>query len=79
MGKTKRIIYPSFRTTEALDEAVKTTAEHLCTYNTEAMLEMKKVFWQGTNDWDVLLAERAATSGKLVLSEFTKEKLKGFK
>ncbi len=25
------------------------------------------------------LAERAATSGRLVLSEFTKEKLKGFK
>ncbi|QXP77761.1 MULTISPECIES: enoyl-CoA hydratase/isomerase family protein [Winogradskyella] len=68
-----------FESTEALDEAVKTTAEHLCTYNTEAMQEMKKVFWQGTDDWDNLLAERAATSGRLVLSNFTKEKLKGFK
>ncbi|WP_179339709.1 enoyl-CoA hydratase/isomerase family protein [Winogradskyella ludwigii] len=78
-AKQKGLYTHIFDTTEALDEAVKTTAEHLCTYNTEAMLEMKKVFWQGTNDWDVLLAERAATSGKLVLSEFTKEKLKGFK
>ena len=26
-----------------------------------------------------LLAERAKTSGRLVLSDFTKEKLKGFK
>ncbi|QNK76307.1 enoyl-CoA hydratase/isomerase family protein [Winogradskyella sp. PAMC22761] len=78
-AKQKGLYTHVFDTTEALDEAVKTTAEHLCTYNTEAMLEMKKVFWQGTNDWDVLLAERAATSGKLVLSEFTKEKLKGFK
>ena len=43
------------------------------------MKEMKKVFWQGTGNWDDLLAERAAISGKLVLSEFTKEKLKGFK
>lgn len=68
-----------FDTTEELDEAVKQTAEHLCTYNTEAMLEMKKVFWQGTDHWDTLLAERAATSGRLVLSDFTKEKLKSFK
>ena len=78
-AKQKGLYTHVFDTTEALDEAVKTTAEHLCTYNTEAMLEMKKVFWQGTDDWDVLLAERAGTSGKLVLSEFTKEKLKGFK
>ncbi|WP_417861027.1 enoyl-CoA hydratase/isomerase family protein [Winogradskyella sediminis] len=78
-AKQKGLYTHVFDTTEALDEAVKNTAEHLCTYNTEAMLEMKKVFWQGTDDWDVLLAERAATSGKLVLSDFTKEKLKGFK
>jgi methylglutaconyl-CoA hydratase len=68
-----------FDSNEALDEAVKTTAEHLCTYNTEAMRAMKSVFWKGTDDWDVLLAERAQISGRLVLSEFTKEKLKGFK
>ena len=41
------------------------------------MMEMKKVFWKGTDHWDELLAERAETSGRLVLSEFTKEKLKG--
>jgi len=64
---------------EELDEAVKETAEHLCTYNVEAMQEMKKIFWQGTDHWDTLLAERAQISGRLVLSEFTKEKLKGFK
>ena len=68
-----------FDSNEVLDEAVKTTAEHLCTYNTEAMREMKSVFWKGTEDWDVVLAERAQISGRLVLSEFTKEKLKGFK
>lgn len=78
-AKQKGLYTQVFESTEALDEAVKTTAEHLCTYNTDAMLEMKKVFWQGTDHWDELLAERAATSGKLVLSEFTKEKLKGFK
>ncbi|REE08085.1 methylglutaconyl-CoA hydratase [Winogradskyella pacifica] len=78
-AKQKGLFTQVYESTEMLDEAVKTTAEHLCTYNTEAMLEMKKVFWQGTDHWDALLAERAATSGKLVLSDFTKEKLKGFK
>lgn len=78
-AKQKGLFTQVYESTEMLDEAVKTTAEHLCTYNTEAMLEMKKVFWQGTGDWDTLLAERAQTSGRLVLSEFTKEKLKGFK
>ena len=68
-----------FDTTEALDEAVQAFAENLCTYNTEAMKEMKQVFWKGTEDWDELLAERAAISGRLVLSEFTKETLKRFK
>ena len=69
MGKTKRLVYASFESTEELDEAVTKTAEHLCTYNAEAMLEMKKVFWKGTDDWDELLAERAQTSGRLVLSD----------
>nr|WP_321229876.1 enoyl-CoA hydratase/isomerase family protein [uncultured Psychroserpens sp.] len=78
-AKQKGLFTQVYESTEELDEAVKTTAEHLCTYNTEAMLEMKKVFWTGTEHWDALLAERAATSGKLVLSDFTKEKLKGFK
>ncbi len=67
-----------FDSTSALDEAVQTLAENLCSYNPEAMREMKKVFWEGTEDWDILLAERAAISGRLVLSEFTKETLKKF-
>jgi methylglutaconyl-CoA hydratase len=64
---------------EELDAAVLEFAKHLCTYNPEAMMEMKRVFWRGTDNWDVLLAERAAISGRLVLSEFTKETLKKFK
>lgn len=78
-AKQKGLFTQVFESTEELDEAVKNTAEHLCTYNTEAMKEMKAVFWKGTEDWDALLAERAQTSGRLVLSDFTKEKLKGFK
>ncbi|TDU43924.1 methylglutaconyl-CoA hydratase [Gelidibacter sediminis] len=78
-AKEKGLFTQVYESTAELDAAVKATAEHLCTYNPEAMVEMKKVFWSGTDDWDDLLAERAAISGRLVLSEFTKEKLKGFK
>jgi len=78
-ARQKGLFTKVFDTTEALDEAVQTFAESLCTYNPDAMQEMKKVFWRGTEDWDTLLAERAAISGRLVLSDFTKEKLKGFK
>ncbi len=68
-----------FESIGELDETVLNFAKHLCTYNPEAMMEMKKVFWRGTDDWDVLLAERAAISGRLVLSDFTKQTLKKFK
>jgi methylglutaconyl-CoA hydratase len=61
-----------------LDEAISTFAESLCGYNPKAMAEMKTMFWRGTEDWDMLLAQRAKISGRLVLSEFTKNKLKAY-
>jgi methylglutaconyl-CoA hydratase len=78
-AREKGLYASVFKSIEEMDEAVQKFAEHLCTYNPEAMLEMKKVFWRGTEDWDNLLAERAAISGRLVLSDFTKETLKKFK
>jgi methylglutaconyl-CoA hydratase len=77
-AKDKGLFTHVYDSTEELDEAVQATAEHLCTYNPEAMKEMKKIFWDGCDDWDTLLNERAKVSGRLVLSEFTKEKLKRF-
>jgi methylglutaconyl-CoA hydratase len=78
-AREKGLYASVFESIEEMDEAVQKFAEHLCTYNPEAMMEMKKIFWRGTEDWDNLLAERAAISGRLVLSDFTKETLKKFK
>ena len=64
---------------EALDEAVDALAGRLAASNPEAMAEMKRTFWRGTEEWDVLLAERAAISGRLVLSDFTKQAIARFK
>ncbi|SNT18946.1 methylglutaconyl-CoA hydratase [Ekhidna lutea] len=63
----------------ALDKAVNQLAEKLAAYNPEAMAELKKVFWEGTEHWDELLAQRAEMSGKLVLSEFTRNFIQKFK
>jgi methylglutaconyl-CoA hydratase len=43
------------------------------------MQELKKIFWAGTEHWDQLLIERAGISGKLVLSEFTRNAIQKFK
>jgi methylglutaconyl-CoA hydratase len=53
--------------------------ENLAKYNPDALFEMKKVFWENTNHWDELLIERAKISGRLVLSDFTKNALLQFK
>lgn len=78
-ARQKGLYAQVYDTTEELDGAVQVFAENLCNYNPEAMKEMKKVLWAGTEDWDSLLAERAVISGRLVLSDFTKETLKKFK
>jgi len=51
----------------------------LASYNPEALQQMKKIIWEGTANWDALLVERAAISGELVLSDFTKNALNQFK
>jgi methylglutaconyl-CoA hydratase len=68
-----------YQTIEVLDAEVLKFARQLCSYNPDAMHQMKQIFWSNTEDWDNLLTERAEISGRLVLSEFTKDKLKGFK
>lgn len=78
-AQQKGLFTQVYETVEELDEAVKTFAENLCNYNPKAMSEMKTMFWRGTEDWDQLLIQRAKISGRLVLSEFTKEKLKTYK
>ncbi len=78
-AKQKGLYTQVFESAPELDDAVKIFAESLCNYNPEAMSEMKKVLWNGTEDWNDLLIERAKISGRLVLSGFTKEMLKRFK
>ena len=68
-----------FETIEAMDLELNVFCSKLASYNPEALLEIKKIFWENTSNWDILLIERAKISGNLVLSDFTKNALNKLK
>ncbi len=78
-AKRKGLFAEVHESIENMDEAVDRLANTLAHANPEAMAAMKKTFWAGTENWDELLKERAAISGKLVLSNFTKNAIAKFK
>jgi methylglutaconyl-CoA hydratase len=78
-AKNKGLYAEVFEDIAAMDEAVNSLAIRLAKSNPEAMYELKRIFWQGTEDWDQLLTERAGISGRLVLSEFTRNAILAFK
>jgi methylglutaconyl-CoA hydratase len=67
------------QTITEMDESILRLTQILSHSNPEAMLEMKKTFWLGTEHWDKLLIERAAISGRLVLGEYSKNAVAKFK
>lgn len=78
-AKEKSLYAEIFDSIEAMDEAIDVLANKLAQSNPEAMSMLKKVFWEGTEHWDALLSERAAMSGRLVLSDFTRNAINAFK
>ena len=58
-------------TEAALDSVLPAFAHRLVGMNPDALTQIKRVLWEGTNHWETLLFERAAISGKLAMSEFT--------
>jgi methylglutaconyl-CoA hydratase len=76
----KKGLYTDIFETEAeMDTEIDRLATTLANSNPEAMAMLKSIFWQGTENWDELLAERAGMSGKLVLSDFTVNAINKFK
>ena len=68
-----------YKTILGVDDAVGTLAEKLAHSSPDAMAQLKKTLWHGTENWDALLSERAAISGHLVLSTFTRNAINQFK
>jgi methylglutaconyl-CoA hydratase len=78
-AKRKGLFAEVHESIENMDEAIFKLSNTLAHSSAEAMAEMKKIFWKGTEHWDDLLKERAAISGRLVLSDFTKKAIEKFK
>ncbi|HPQ07941.1 MAG TPA: enoyl-CoA hydratase/isomerase family protein [Bacteroidia bacterium] len=78
-AKEKGLFYEVFDTTEQMDEAIKKLCDQLTKSNPEAMKHLKKIFWEGTENWDDLLIQRAGISGTLLLSDYTRNFILSFK
>ncbi len=78
-AKAKGLFTEVYENAQELDNAIAELTQKLTSSNPEAMRLMKKVFWEGTEHWDKLLAERAELSGELALSEFTRNAINKFK
>ena len=72
-AKQKGLFADVLDSAEELDQAVEDLANYLLSKNPEAQQQLKKVFWDACEDWDTLLEKRAELSGKMVLSDYTKE------
>jgi len=78
-AQKKGLFNTVYENTRDLDRGIDILTHQLSQYNPEALLYMKKMFWEGTEHWERLLIERAEISGRLVLSAFTKEALSKFR
>jgi methylglutaconyl-CoA hydratase len=78
-AQAKGLYNELFETAAEMDKGIEALAQKLAASNPEAMAMLKKIMWQGCENWNELLIERAAVSGKLVLSEFTRNAINKFK
>ncbi len=78
-AKEKGLYAKVYDSISEMDKELDIHLQKLATYNPEALSQMKKVLWEGTEHWDKLLLDRAEASGKLALSPNTKQALEKFK
>ncbi len=78
-AKEKGMYAEIFETELEMDVAIGKLTKKLAASNPEAMQMLKAVMWEGYEHWDELLLKRAGDSGKLVLSDFTKNAIAQFK
>ena len=78
-AREKGLYTEVFDSVEEMDVEIEKLATTLSDSNPQAMEGLKKIMWEGTDHWDTLLMEGAASSGKLVLSDFTKNAIEKFK
>ena len=78
-GRLEPWLAEVYESIEEMDESIYQLSNKLESSNPRAMSQLKKVIWEGTESWDELLKERAAISGELVLSQFSKNAIMALK
>ncbi|MGX1927916.1 enoyl-CoA hydratase/isomerase family protein [Flagellimonas sp. 2504JD4-2] len=78
-AKEKGLFSKVFDSIAKMDKELEFHTQKLASFNPEALAEMKRVLWEGTEHWESLLVERAEASGRLALSPNTKNALEKFK
>lgn len=78
-AKEKGMFMDIYSSVSELDQAVSALAERLAKSSPDAMQELKRVMWSGTENWDILLEQRAEISGRLILTDFAKQTIQQFK
>ena len=78
-AREKGLYTEVFDSAEEMDVEIEKLASTLSKSNPEAMEGLKKIIWEGTDHWGTLLMKRAESSGKLVLSDFTRNAIEKFR
>ena len=78
-AREKGLYASIYDTSEEMDDAIQKLCRKLALSHESATLELKKIFWEGTENWDNLLTERAKISGELILSSYSKDVIKKIK
>lgn len=78
-AKIKALFSEVHPSVESMDESIERLSNVLSHYSSDAMTEMKRVFWAGYESWDDLLPQRARISARLLLNEHTKATLQKIK
>ena len=63
---------------ESMEESIERLTSSLSKNALVANAQLKKMLWEGTENWDTLLAERATKTGELLLKEQAQEFLAQF-
>ncbi len=78
-AKDKGLFHEVFDTTDLMDDYLRRYLDRTRTYDVASLTAMKKVLWEGSEQWDVLLFKRAEISGQLLLSDYCQQALKSLK
>jgi len=77
-GKQKGLFTEAFESLEQLDAYVEHFTNDLVKKSPEALKQLKKIFWEGTDHWPPTMEQRAEISGKLILTDFAKNAIQSF-